>query len=156
MKKIISLLMICVFFLPVSVMADLPDISELSYVELVQLKDELNLAIWNSNEWKEVTVPAGVWIVGVDIPAGYWEINTIGEDYMFCSYFEKLNDLGDGPARGSRGRVDMISTRKNKDGSWENNEAHVLYLNMEDGMYFKCSHDVVFSPYSGKPDLGFN
>lgn len=155
MKKLITLLLILAM-LPVIALADLPDISGLSFDELVQLKDQINLAIWNSQEWQEVTVPAGVWIVGIDIPAGYWEINAIGEDYLYCTYFNELNDLGDGPALGSVGRVDMISTRKNKDGTWQNNEAHVLYLDMKEGMYFKCSHDVVFSPYTGKPDLGFN
>ena len=33
-------------------------------------------------EWKEVTVPAGKWIVGEDIPAGKYAITT---DSILCS-----------------------------------------------------------------------
>lgn len=154
MKKLIILLMILIM-LPVIALADPPDLSGMSFDELVQLKDQINLAMWNSQEWQQVTVPAGVWIVGEDIPAGMWEINAIGEDYLYCVYFDQLSEFGDGPADGYACRVDMISTLKNKDGTWSDNMAHVLYLDMKDGMYFQCSHSVVFSPYTGKPDLGF-
>ena len=53
----------CILFafvlLPVFSLADLPDLSGLSYDELVQLRDQINLAIWNSEEWEEVSVPSG-------------------------------------------------------------------------------------------------
>ena len=46
------------------------DLSGMSFDELVALKDQINLALWNSADWQEVTVPQGVWQVGADIPAG--------------------------------------------------------------------------------------
>ena len=73
MKKLLCLLFVLVL-LPVVSLSDLPDISGLSYEELVQLRDCINLAIWNSEEWQEVTVPPGLWKIGDDIPAGHWTI----------------------------------------------------------------------------------
>ncbi len=35
------------------------DLSHMSFEDLVTLKDQINLAIWNSKEWQEVTVPQG-------------------------------------------------------------------------------------------------
>ena len=74
MKRFFCLLFVLVL-LPVVSFADLPDLSGLSYDELVQLRDKINLAIWNSEEWQEVTVPIGVWVVGEDIPVGHWSIS---------------------------------------------------------------------------------
>ena len=48
------------------------DLSGLSYDELVALKDRIDLAIWNSQEWQEVEVPQGLYVVGKDIPSGTW------------------------------------------------------------------------------------
>ena len=76
MKRFLSLLLcLLVVVSPAWSIADLPDISSLSYDELVELKDSINLAIWNSQEWQEVTVPMGVWTVGEDIPVGHWSIS---------------------------------------------------------------------------------
>jgi hypothetical protein len=51
--------------------ADVPDITNLPYEELLQLQANVNLALWASDGWQEVAVPVGkYYIVGVEIPAG--------------------------------------------------------------------------------------
>ena len=69
MKKVITILitLALILSLSVSALADF-DLSGLSFEELVALKDQINLAIWNSEKWQEVEVPHGVWLVGEDIP----------------------------------------------------------------------------------------
>ena len=57
MKKILPLLIIIAILLSASTSIADVDISNLSYDELVILKDKINLAIWNSYEWQEVQVP---------------------------------------------------------------------------------------------------
>ena len=75
MKRFFSALLVITLLLGVSsAIADGIDLSQLSIDELVALKDKINLAIWNSQEWQEVKVPQGVWKVGEDIPAGHWSI----------------------------------------------------------------------------------
>lgn len=64
MKKALSLfLAIMLLIVSIPAMADV-DLTGMTYAELVALKDQINLAIWNSSEWQEVTVPQGVWKVG--------------------------------------------------------------------------------------------
>lgn len=64
------------------------DLSDFSYEELLQLRADVDAALWASDSWQDVTVPTGVYIVGEDIPAGKWSIE-IGEPeseyYTVCS-----------------------------------------------------------------------
>ena len=94
MKRFFCLLFALVL-LPVVSLADLPDISSLSYVELVQLRNQINLAMWNSQQWQEVSVPPGIWEIGVDIPAGHWSVRPAagcGPDYII--YASSTKDQG--------------------------------------------------------------
>ena len=59
MKKLLTIILILALAVPAAAFADLPDISNLSYDELIQLKDSINLAICNSQEWQEVTSRKG-------------------------------------------------------------------------------------------------
>lgn len=73
MKRFISLLFALV--LTVSVAAAEIDLSGMSYAELILLQRNLVAEIMSRPEWKEVTVPAGTWNIGTDIPAGYYSIS---------------------------------------------------------------------------------
>ena len=153
MKKLITVIMILVMILPVAAGADLPDLTGLSYDELVQLKDQINLAMWSSQDWQEVTVPAGVWEIGVDIPAGHWTIRPLPNDYVSVVYCDALDEFGKGPAQGWHGWNGTLTARKEGDITYS--ERHEIDLDMVDGMYFINRNMVIFTPYSGKPDLGF-
>ena len=159
MKKLITIILILSVMLPAAAVADLPDISGLTYDELVQLKDQINIAIWNSQEWQEVVVPSGVWSVGEDIPAGYWTITPIDAITSFW-YGDKINESKTGPGYGwdyTTGLATTLNGRLAKDGSFlYPNEENQISIDMKEGMfvYFKCA--MRFTPYSGKPDLGFN
>ena len=56
MKKFLFSFIVLVLLIT-SAAADPVDLSGMSFDELVALRDQLNLAIWNSQEWQEVTVP---------------------------------------------------------------------------------------------------
>ena len=72
MKKLICLMLI-LCLLPVIALADF-DLSSMSIGELRQLQQRINAEIITRAEWKEVEVPAGEWIIGEDIPEGYYSI----------------------------------------------------------------------------------
>lgn len=154
MRKLFTVVLVMSMLLPAAALADLPDISGLSFDELVQLKDQLNISIWNSEEWQEVTVPAGVWIVGEDIPAGHWTIRPLPNDYVNVTYFDKIDQFGKDVAPGWIGWGGCLTSYG--EGSITYGELTEVDLIMEPGMYFKCGHTVIFTPYSGKPSLGFN
>lgn len=153
MKKLFFLFLATLLLFS-SASADPVDLSGLSFDELVALRDQINLAIWNSQEWQEVTVPAGIWIVGQDIPAGHWSIRVAAEkDYFYISCFDKLNEIEKRPDSGARLVQEEIATPGYSAFGEKTPESADLIL--EDGWFFKCNGDVIFTPYAGKPDLGF-
>lgn len=153
MKKLFSLFLAALLFYS-SAAADPVDLSGMSFDELVALRDQLNLAIWNSQEWREVTVPAGVWIVGQDIPAGHWSIRVAAKkDFFYVSCFDALNEIEQRPASGARLVQQKIASPGYSAFGEINPESADLIL--EDGWFFKCGGSVIFTPYTGKPDLGF-
>lgn len=154
MRKLITLLLIAALLLPALALADLPDISGLSYDELVQLKDQINLAMWNSEKWQEVTVPAGVWKVGEDIPAGHWAIRIVGHGITSVWYCEQVDELGDPVCYGAKYKHKTVTSEDFK--GFNETYSHVVDFDAHDGWYFLFDKDVVFTPYTGKPDLGFN
>ena len=76
MKKTICALLICVLLASssIAVAADI-DLSSMTYAELVNLQAKIQRAIMETEEWQEVSVPAGLYQVGVDIPAGKWNVS---------------------------------------------------------------------------------
>lgn len=151
--KRLFILFLTTLILAGSAAADPVDLSGMSFEDLVALKDRINLAIWNSQEWQEVTVPAGVWVVGEDIPAGHWTIRPLPNDYVNVTYFDRLDQFGTGVGQGWLGWGGTLTSRGEGDMTY--GEPTQVDLVMEAGMYFKCSHSVIFTPYAGKPDLGF-
>ena len=156
MKRIITLLLMLVLFIPTT-FAESISLDGLSYSELVALKDRINLAIWESNEWQEVTVPQGVWKVGEDIPAGHWTVKCAPDcrsTWIQWGQYLKPNGeeikyegvYGDkqyvyNPSH-NRFEVDDGITEY----SFEVCEGH--YIVIEEA-------PAIFMPYAGKPNLGF-
>lgn len=157
MKRMITIILTIAMILPAAAFADLPDISGLSYKELVELKDKINLAMWNSEEWQEVTIPAGVWEVGKDIPEGHWTIKPAYDDLLGnIIYSDRLDEYGKDITYGWKGWHGSICNKKYKDGSLRMPEyPEEADIDMKTGMYFITKIPVIFTPYTGKPGLGF-
>jgi len=155
MKRFVCLLFV-LFLLPVVSFADLPDISGLSYDELVQLHDQINLAMWNSEKWQEVTVPIGVWTVGEDIPLGHWTISLSPDSssqWASIKYCDMLNAAGTDAGNQFYCKIyDYLDV-----GAASNDRyPQKIDIDLQPGTYIIIGHaSVVFTPYSGKPDLGF-
>ncbi len=154
MKKVFTLLLCVVLLGSVSAVAFAEvDLNSMSYDELVALKDKINLAIWNSEEWEEVEVPHGVWYVGADIPAGKWTV-TAGDG---CNL---RFDLGK--------ELDATGTElTNIDNWWRlisatnrgfnpSSDVESVTVDLAEGTIVIIDKgSVIFTPYSGKPSLGF-
>ena len=157
MKKLITIILLLTMILPSVALADLPDISGLSFDELVQLREQINLAIWNSEEWQEVTVPIGAWQFGKDIPVGKWTISVASDspyDWAAVVYCDKLKGTGI-PSAASDCRI-WQSTTMNSKSSDDVSSPTSIDIDGTEGMYIIIDKaPVVFTPYAGKPDLGF-
>ena len=75
MKKLAAFILALCLMVPVLSLADpvTIDLSEMSFEDLVALKNEVNAAIIATGESKDVAVPMGDYIVGRDIPAGAYK-----------------------------------------------------------------------------------
>lgn len=147
--KRLFILILAALVLAGSAAADGIDLSSMSFNELVALREQLNLAIWNSREWQEVEVPAGIWKIGEDIPAGHWTIRAKPpKGYYSCAYCDRLNEQGTDVGMGFKGWNGILSAR-------DDDDMHQFDIEMEEGYWFKCNGPILFTPYAGKPDLGF-
>ena len=157
MKKLITVILILALILPAAALADIPDISNLSFDELVQLRDQLNLAIWSSQEWQEVTVPIGVWKIGEDIPVGKWTISAASDNPnvgTYIYYCKKLDATG--MEASWEGSVPFYQSIENEadGGGWYPTS---IDIECQEGMYLIVKEGpAMFKPFSGKPDLGFH
>lgn len=154
MKKAvaISLLIAVAAMMNVSAFADV-DLSGMSFDELVALKDQINLTIWNSEEWQEVEVPQGVWEVGADIPEGKWTIRATDGNNAYVTVGTRL-DESETEVDGLIGFESLKSETRR--GYNESSDVSNWTIELKEGQYMKVDFgNVIFTPYAGKPSLGF-
>lgn len=133
------------------------DLSNMTYDELVALKDQINIAIWNSDEWQEVEVPQGVWLVGEDIPVGHWTISNAGGAPTWVYLGTALDGSGHNI---DTWRSDFYFGEHvvNPQASYFNPQTSKarIDVDLKEGTYVIIDgSNAVFTPYSGKPSLGF-
>lgn len=154
MKKVLCIILMIVLAIPIAC-AESVDLSGLSFDELVALRDRINLAIWQADEWQEVTVPQGVWKVGEDIPVGHWSIRAADGVYTSVDYGDVLLENNSISWSSSIYIAEFLTSPTNQF-YIENDDKITTDIDMKDGFYVVISSgSAVFSPYAGKPDLGF-
>lgn len=85
MRRFLSFLILLICLASVAIGEGFADYT---FDELHFIQQLINEEIHSRPEWKEVTVPAGVWIVGEDIPAGNYSI-TATEDLSVIRLTDK-------------------------------------------------------------------
>ena len=75
MKRLLCAVLVASLFLPVFAFAEM-DIKSLSTEELISLRLFIVQELMDRGEMKSVTVPAGEYIIGEDIPAGSYSVTT--------------------------------------------------------------------------------
>ena len=136
--RIISLLFVLLFSILTVASAETFDISDLSFAELVALKEKINLAIMQSDEWKEVTVPVGTYTVGTDIPAGDYTVTYEGRIQSCVYVYPNIHSVG------SYNYPFYILNSVVMDSS------SIGKLTLTDGQVIKIEYgSVVFRPYTG-------
>lgn len=111
--------------------------------------------MWNSEEWEEVVVPQGLWVVGEDIPVGHYTIKPIDGTEATVIYGIELNENQAGVNKyKSSSRYDDITSSSYK--YYSQGDKEWIDIDMRDGYYVEIKYSsVVFTPYTGKPTLGF-
>lgn len=154
MKKVIAIFITValVFVLAPAAFADV-DLSGMTFDELVALRDQIDLAIWSSQEWQEVEVPQGLYKVGADIPAGKWTIRAPSGEANTVKIGSELDD--NGTDVNFRGDSRMI-VGENYTGWTVSGACDFWTVDLRDDQYVCIKNGpAVFTPYAGKPSLGF-
>lgn len=154
MKKLLSATMLLILLIVLPAFAEI-DLSGMTFDELVSLKEKINLAMWECEEWQEVLVPQGIYEIGKDIPSGKWTIRVQDNQFAQLSWGTCYNDKGDAIKHDID--FDQIfsesSSQYRKDDPLRN-KTFVDY-NLKDGQYLEVRFgQVIFTTYSGH-DLGF-
>ena len=151
MKKIVTMMVLVIMLVFDTTIAEI-DLSGMTFNELVDLKERINLAMWECEEWQEITLPQGIYEIGVDIPEGHWTI--LPEDgsiaYIIIGSFRTGATVD-----GNKSSV-MVASKKYEYYNEDYMEQADVIL--EKGRFVEVSADAgkaVFVPYSGKPDMGF-
>ena len=145
MKKLLVMIIVLTL-LPIVALADLPDISNLTFEELVALKNQINLAMWNSDEWQEVTVPEGLYQIGKDIPEGRWTITCPPKLYSIAlligsKLYSDLLSVDFDKYISLKGKNSMMFTQ---------GDTTSITLDLKDGMYLQIqSGSAIFTPDQG-------
>lgn len=164
MKKVITIIIIIVLtlacFPPVGFAKT---ISEMTFKELIYLRQKINLELFSRDEWQEVTVPHGVYFVGRDIPAGTWTVkcgsayinDRFSASYCEIEWGEYLDENGHGIS--GKGYRDYVQI-SNPESKYYEGEMTEYSFTVKYGDYIivgDSGNSAVFLTYIGAPDLGF-
>lgn len=150
MRRVFCLLLALSLFCASTALADF-DLSGLSFDELLALRAQVEQAIMQSDEWQEVTVPAGLYLVGREIPAGRWVIAAAPGSTAKVYKGSKLN--ADKTTFDFPYTFERLYNKTNRYYTPGDNES--VTWDLDDGIYILVEEgSVVFMPYTGI-SLGF-
>ena len=136
MKRFIAFI-VCILMICGTAMADIPDISNLTNEELVALNVAIIEKLIDSGYLKEVTVPAGLYTVGKDIPAGSYMVKNTDKG----SWGDDVNIYTDG-----------IVSSFGYDMHFSLTEGETAKVELKDGYVIELEKTCIFSRFTG---LGF-
>lgn len=138
------------------------DLSSYSFEELAALRDQCQLEMMKRDAWQEVTVPQGLWEVGVHIPAGTWVIRCadIGRDSYLLAECDirwgkgKPNNDNFWDYSNNKGEAEIFNpNNENYEGQ---TSEYIVELAAGDFIFIEPEYNkAVFTPYTGAPSFGF-
>lgn len=146
-----TLLVVCLSFGSHYAKATDIDLSSLSFEQLLSIRDQVNAEMLTRPEWTEVSVPAGVYEVGVDIPEGMWTITA--EEHAWISVF--VGNEVDETRSYITSEHYVWETLTGKLSEFANETTNDTFtINLPKGYFISIDGPVVFTKYT-KPALGF-
>lgn len=166
MKKLISVFLIlcmipCICFASSPTKASEIDLSGLSFVELSSLRDRILKEMWESYEWQEVTVQQGIYTVGVEIPAGEWDITCYDNGDRASNNILTMISYGfdkDGDGKPNTSSGGYASVYKKNHLYFEKGSLTVYKVSLQEGMLVEIDElflPAVFTPSTGAQTFSF-
>lgn len=154
MKRIIIALMITAAMLCLVAQAESIDLSGLSFEELAALRDRAQMEMMQRDAWQEVTVPQGVYQVGVQIPAGTWTVRCKEGSSCRVDWGDKLAENGQGIAFSSRSDFERVHNPNSR--SYDAGDRIEYTFTVYDGEYIIVTDaPATFTPGGVTPSFTF-
>lgn len=139
------------------------NLSNMSVAQLIALKEQINNELMSRPQIKSVTVPQGLWVVGKDIPAGTYTLKCpdLGRDeYLMrhCDIQWGKSTPNDGIIK-SKDRLGKVEIFNDKNNYYKGGQTTEYVVTFENGTYIyihPLNNKVIFTTYTGNPDLGFD
>ena len=126
------------------------DISSLSFKELLDLQQKINLALWNCEEYQEVKVPQGVYLIGEDIPAGYWHIEAVPSVHAYIAVGNLPKGKNSIPLSEMLFNANIYGPESEK--YVEDETVPYIEVELVEGYYIEIDKgSVIFKTYTGRP-----
>lgn len=93
MKKLFCLILTGILIMSAALAEEI-DLSGLSLRELEALRNRCLLEMFSRDDWQEVSVPQGVYKVGVHIPAGTWTVQCKNGYFTTIEWGDRLGANG--------------------------------------------------------------
>ena len=149
MKKLFALILALVLLCSSAVAESDDPFAGLSFDEILALYKYVGQYLMQMPEFKQVTVPEGIYKIGVDIPSGDYEIYSLPDSQTSVYYFDKINTFGSTAADDAMTQWEVIS---DIDGLG----CKSYHFHFVDGNYVRISSaPAVFSTYTG-PKFSFD
>ena len=156
MKKLLCIVLALILTgcMVLTACAESVDLSALTWDELLELKARITMEQLTRDEWQEVEVPQGVYVVGEDIPAGKWTVCCKTGNRLRLAWSASLDASGQDIDFYS---VHDIAHLTNPEYKYYEAGDDVSYtFDAIDGYYIVIEDaPATFTPFTGKPDLGF-
>lgn len=137
-RVMLTVLAIMILVIPVANASEI-DLSSMPYSELLALKEKVGMALWKSADFQEVTVPAGLYQVGVEIPSGQWTVTKM-DNWARIKIGSALNETQNEVDHRSQGYYTVQV----------NNDVPSQTITFVDGMYVEIYNaGLVFSTPTG-------
>ena len=130
---------------------------DFTFEQLIQAQELISKEMRTRPEWREVTVPQGVWEVGKDIPTGHWLISAYPGTYARVTIGDTLNISQKTVSWDSDFFYTTNIVSQEYRSFKENSDKPSFDIELKAGLYVVVENgSVVFSPFIGKPQLGFS
>lgn len=159
-------LLVFVFFLCICAFSAAEvDLSGMSYDELAALKNRINKAMWESEDFQSVIVPQGRWVVGEDIPEGKYTIFCAPvdkDDFMLSecdfSWSDSLDENGDLRFSSENKWDYMVVVYNSQHNDYKEGQFTGYTWDAKNGYIIEIANahaPALFTSYAGKPTLKF-
>ena len=149
MKRLSVILLVVSLLFSSAYAADV-DLSALSFADLLSLQKQISIELTTRPEWKEVSVPPGIYDIGVDIPAGEWCIkcSPTSKD-VIVKYGSKLKPTGVEIEPFSISLLEFLYSDPDE------TEKGFINANLSDNHYLQITNGTVIFTAPQRPTLGF-